>query len=327
VSEIVTAVATSHSPLLTLPGELWMAYSTRDRHNRDLHDETGASVTFDELSARHGDHYEALINEKHFVERAAACQDALDRLAAHLEAARPDVVVIVGDDQTELFDSTIQPVITIFHGDRVEMATGEHLPDNEIANAMRDGYAMRPSTTFASNSSLARHLIGGLLERDVDVAASDGAPVGRGFGHAYGFVARRLLERVDAAIVPVLLNTYYPPNQPTPRRCYRIGQALGAAINDTPDDVRVALVASGGLSHFVVDPALDELVLDAIASDDGATLSAIAPARLQAGSSEIRNWISVAGAMVGRAVAWRTYVPCIRSVAGTGMGMGFLAWS
>jgi hypothetical protein len=327
VSEIVTAIATSHSPLLTLPSELWLPYSSRDRHNPDLYDETGAHVTFDELAERNGDRYGALINEQHFVERASACQAALDRLAAHLEAARPDAVVIVGDDQTELFDSTNQPVIAIFHGDRFEMATGEHMPDNEIGTAMRDGYAMRPSTAFASNRSLARHLIAGLLERDVDVAASDGAPAGRGFGHAYGFVARRLSARLDVPIVPILLNTYYPPNQPTPGRCYRIGQALGAAIDDAPDDVRVALVASGGLSHFVVDTALDGLVLDAIVANDSATLSAIAPVQLQAGSSEIRNWITVAGAMAGRSVAWRTYVPCIRSVAGTGMGMGFLAWT
>ena len=327
MSEIVGAVGTSHSPLLTLPGELWMPYSARDRHNRDLYDETGTHTTFDELAVRNGDRYETLINEDHFAERSAACQRALDRLAAHLEAARPDVVVIVGDDQTELFDSTIQPVIAIFHGDRFEMATGEHFADNEIGSAMRDGYAMRPSTAFASHRALAQHLIAGLLERDVDVAASDGAPRGRGFGHAYGFIAHRLMSRLDVPIVPILLNTYYPPNQPTPGRCYRIGQALGAAINDAPDDVRVALVASGGLSHFVVDPALDEIVLGAIVANDGATLSSIAPARLQAGSSEIRNWITVAGAMAGRAVAWREYVPCVRSVAGTGMGMGFLAWS
>jgi hypothetical protein len=88
----------------------------------------------------------------------------------------------------------------------------------------------------------------------------------------------------------------------------------------------VLLVASGGLSHFVVDEELDQQLLDAIAGDDAAVLRAIPAERLQAGSSEIRNWIAVAGAMAGRELAYREYVPCYRTAAGTGCAMGFVRW-
>jgi hypothetical protein len=88
----------------------------------------------------------------------------------------------------------------------------------------------------------------------------------------------------------------------------------------------VVLVASGGLSHFVVDEALDRRVLDGIANRDAESLRTIPDELLHAGSSEIRNWVAVAGAMHDREVAWSEYAPCYRTAAGTGCGMGFLRW-
>ena len=49
--------------------------------------------------------------------------------------------------------------------------------------------------------------------------------------------------------------------------------------------------------------------------------------KLNSGNSEIRNWITVAGACEHLNVNWQDYVPCYRSVAGTGCGMGFAVWS
>ena len=54
-------------------------------------------------------------------------------------------------------------------------------------------------------------------------------PAGEGDGHAFGFVHRRLMKQA-IPVVPIVLNTYYPPNQPSPRRCYRLGQAIREAI-------------------------------------------------------------------------------------------------
>ncbi len=126
--------------------------------------------------------------------------------------------------------------------------------------------------------------------------------------------------------MPVALNTYYPPNQPTARRSWHLGAAVRRAVEDFDGDLRVVLVASGGLSHFVVDESLDRKVLDAIETDDVSSLCSIPSRLMQAGSSEIRNWIAVAGAMSGRRVVHRTYVPCVRTRAGTGIGAAFVAW-
>jgi hypothetical protein len=126
--------------------------------------------------------------------------------------------------------------------------------------------------------------------------------------------------------VPVLLNTYFPPNQPTPRRCYQLGQALRRTIEAWPSAKRVGIVASGGLSHFFVDEELDRHVLEILAKRDVDAIGALPAAQLESGSSEIRNWLAAAGAVEHLDLEVLDYVPCYRSEAGTGVGMAFAVW-
>src|SRR6185437_2197296 len=62
----------------------------------------------------------------------------------------------------------------------------------------------------------------------------------KNLGHAYGFIYRRLLKDKPLPLVPVLVNTFYPPNQPLPRRCFDFGRAIGRAIARWPEQARVA---------------------------------------------------------------------------------------
>lgn len=128
-------------------------------------------------------------------------------------------------------------------------------------------------------------------------------------------------------MVPVLVNTYFPPNQPTAARCYAFGQAIRRAVESWDDGSRVAIAASGGLSHFVIDEELDQRVLEAFRARDSARLAAIPQEELMSGTSEIRNWVVVAGATEHLELEVLDYVPTYRSPAGTGCGMGFARWS
>lgn len=58
-------------------------------------------------------------------------------------------------------------------------------------------------------------------------------------------------------LVPIHINTYYPPNQPTVKRCYALGKTLRETIESWESDVRVAIVSSGGLSHMVINAGED----------------------------------------------------------------------
>ena len=75
-----------------------------------------------------------------------------------------------------------------------------------------------------------------------------------GLGHAFGVVECQLMDKPGTIpLVPIVVNTYWPPNQMPPARCWALGKALREAIESYPQDLKVAVVASGGLSHFVTD--------------------------------------------------------------------------
>jgi 3-O-methylgallate 3,4-dioxygenase len=68
--------------------------------------------------------------------------------------------------------------------------------------------------------------------------------------------------------VMVTVNTFYPPNQPRARRCFDFGQSILKAIRAWDSDQRVALIASGGLTHFVIDEEVDRTFLAALENND-----------------------------------------------------------
>jgi len=90
----------------------------------------------------------------------------------------------------------------------------------------------------------------------------------------------------------------------------------------------VALIASGGLTHFVIDETVDQTFLDALRNRDFEPVYALGEAVFQDGTSEMKNWVPVAGAMarLGLTAHVLDYVPCYRSAAGTGNAMGFVYW-
>jgi 3-O-methylgallate 3,4-dioxygenase len=326
MATLVGAIGTSHSPMLLTNPRLWRERAAQDTRNKELFDNSGTHVTFDELSAAVGEKYTAELTDEVWEQRYTACLGGMDRLAADLEELRPDVLVVVGDDQEEVFDATNQPSMAIFWGESWETGTMEGAPPGEFFESVKTGYAMDAVHKFDGHPQLALDAIRHLVASEFDVATVASTPPGHGFGHAYGFVIQRLLGERAVPVVPVMLNTYYPPNQPSTKRCYDFGKALAAGIEASSVDARVVLVASGGLSHFVVDEELDRRVLDGIVDRDAESLRTIPDALLNAGSSEIRNWVAVAGAMHDREVAWSEYAPCYRTAAGTGCGMGFLRW-
>ena len=159
-----------------------------------------------------------------------------------------------------------------------------------------------------------------------DVSQSTTQVEGRSIGHAYTFVRRRLLSQKSIPMVPVFVNCFFPPNKPTPARCYEFGKALRKAIESWGEDKRVAIIASGGLSHFKLDEKLDEIVIDAFKSGDEEAIKAIPREKLEGASGEILNWIVAAGALEDRKIDYLEYVAGYRSPAGTGVGMTFATW-
>jgi hypothetical protein len=330
MARIVLGIGTSHSPLLTLDGSRWGERAADDFHNQRLNLSDGRWLSYEQLAREVDNRHASASTKEVFVAKAKTCQAALDRIAADLAAASPDVVVVIGDDQDELFSLSNMPAVSVFYGDKVVMHTRElHAASPSWAETVAKGYAMDDAYAFPGAPAFALDLIKALIERDVDIgaAAKVDDPATAGFGHAYGFVVQRLFRGRPIPIVPIMLNTYFPPNVPTPARCFDIGRHLRAAIESSPTELRVAVVASGGLSHFVVDEALDRRVVDAMVKGERDVLRNLPPCALNAGSSEIRNWIAMAGAIEGMKNRWLEYQPLYRTPAGTGIGVAFGVWS
>jgi hypothetical protein len=127
--------------------------------------------------------------------------------------------------------------------------------------------------------------------------------------------------------VPIMINTFYPPNRPSPARCVDFGVALREAIESFPGDARVAVIASGGLSHHVVDEELDAVAIKALHDGDLQALRDIPAHRLNGGSSELRNWMGMAPSAQGLREELAVYEAVYRNVAGMGGGMGIFAWT
>jgi hypothetical protein len=260
--------------------------------------------------------------------RHEATQAAIARVGDILAEASVDVLVVIGDDQAEWFSADSQPALCIYWGDAVENLPP---PVEKMAPSLRRAYwgyyGDGTNRTFPVDGALGRHLVETLTrEHEFDVAHVRVQPRHAPFGHAWSFVHQRIMGERIVPIVPVLLNTYYPPNQPTPRRCYQLGRAIREAVAAWPSSKRVGVLASGGLSHFVVDEELDRHVLDVLARRDAAAIAALPLDKLDSGNSEIRNWIATAGAVPHLEMKLIDYVPSYRSEAGTGVGMAFAVW-
>jgi Catalytic LigB subunit of aromatic ring-opening dioxygenase len=332
-SRVIAVAGTSHSPMVTVdPDLIWPARALVDVTNPRLYDTDGVVRTYDEHVARAAGKFDAELDREVWAAKHALALASIERLGRDILALAPDLIIPVGDDQKEMFDFDNIPALSLYYGDEVRIVPPPSreptLPQEREVRLMQglDG------STHPGDAAAGRQLIEQLAARDFDVAAGnkirDHGPH-QGFGHAIAFVLVRLLQSAGIPSVPVLLNTYFEPNQPSPKRCVDLGRAIAAAVRTLPGDRRAVVIASGGLSHFVVDPDLDTRLLDGMRSGDLDALSALPAKRMNSGTSEGRNWLVAAGAGGAEDLKhqWSEYIPAYRSPAGTGTGLAFGLWA
>lgn len=298
-----------------------------DPKNRFYYDKNGNKTDYESLLPLAPPDADARVTPERMGERFDQAQVAMDELRDRIHAACLDVLVLVGDDQTELFRTTNNPAFAIYYGKTIRNGAQVHTESDAWYQKARI-WRQEPGgdRDYPVDSEMAEWLIRQLCDRDFDIAAMDGLEPGQYEGHAFSFIHRRYLQDIDLPVIPVIVNTFDPPNQPTPRRCMQLGAALRELIAAYPQDLRVGVLASGGLSHFVVDEELDNGIIRALRDKDTGWLAKIDPKLLQAGSSEIRNWIIAAEAVKELDLEWVRYVPGYRSPAMTGTGLCFAAW-
>jgi len=330
VAHIVLGIGTSHSPLLVLGGAQWEFRSNDDRRNKSLNTLDGRLISYDQLVEQRGEPFTRESDPAGFPALAERAEVALNHLADQLKAVTPDVVLVIGDDQGELFSPDNFPAIAVYRGAELVMKPSEHLEGMPpwADTKFWSGYRMDFPHRYPGAPELANELVTGLIREGVDVTscANVSDPTKRGFGHAFGFIIERLMKEVQVPMLPVMLNTYFPPNTPTAARCRAVGEKIGKILKASSSQARVAVVASGGLSHFLCEEAFDREIVQALQANDSNVLSKIPQEALLSGSSEIRNWVMLSGMVEHLRSDFTEYIPVYRTPVGTGIGLAFMTW-
>ncbi|MBZ5577032.1 MAG: protocatechuate 3,4-dioxygenase [Acidobacteriia bacterium] len=329
MAEIVLGMGSSHGPLLSTPPEQWDLRAKADRENKN-HWFRGKTYDYEALLKERAPGFAKEVTVETRRERHAQCRRAMEALGRKFQEVKPDAVVIVGNDQREFFGEDLTPSITVYRGKEIINKQDPHeaapgLAIAEVGNSPKEG------ANYPGAPDLADHILRSLADEDFDLAQSSARPQGAsrpGIPHAYGFIYHSILGDHPPPSVPIILNVHFPHNQPKLHRCLALGRALYRAIQSFQGYGRVALVASGGLTHFVIDEELDRKVLAAMAKGDEDTLAKLPENVFKVGTAEIKNWYPVIAAMnaAGRRYHQVDYVPCYRSEAGTGNAMAFVYW-
>ena len=329
MAQIVLGLATSHSPQLSMVPDVWLVrgLETDTRRKNLFAPPDGRLLTYEELLAQADPSIaQEELKPETLQARHEAAQRGIAKVGEALAEASPDVLVMFGDDQHEVYLDDNMPPFAVYWGESILYTQSKWPYAPELKTDLwpyPEGERFYPVA-----SDLGRHIIESLIHQEFDVAHSRSYKEGQGMSHAFTFVYWRIMDGVNVIpTVPIHINTYFPPNQPTPKRCYDLGRAVRRAIESWDSNARVAVLASGGLSHFIVDEEIDRRALQAMQSKDSKQLATLPLERLNAGTSEIRNWVATAGAVEHLNMELFDYVPCYRSPAGTGCAMGFARWT
>lgn len=223
---------------------------------------------------------------------------ALALLRQRLEDYQPDVLVMLASVTRRVFTGVQIPQIAAYLGDEIWGSTRLA----ELGEVAEDDIVRLRCTPEVANFVQQELVYHGFDMSYSKVLRPLGQPE---YGTTPAFVepARALVPALDVPVVPIYLNTQIPP-APNGQRCYKFGNALAEILSERSE--RVALVASGGLSHDHhgpragwVDEPLDRWVLEQFSRGKGARAQPMFDVEsdtLQGGAAEIRLWLTAAGA-------------------------------
>lgn len=226
-------------------------------------------------------------------EQLDLCVRAMQELGTVLDETKPDVVLFFGSDHVETFSVSCIPSFAIIAGNRAFATFAGRDYDLPIHREM------------------AEDLLDQLITRHkFDLAYSEDAEL----GHAFAIPFEYVLGGRNIPVIPFFTNVYVPP-LPTPQRCAALGHAVAEVIKGRRE--RVAVVASGGMSHFpgtvkYLHPEFDFdrwLVAQMEAGNADALLGMSQSQLDEVGNTEMLNWAVMYGAIGSRPGELIEYIP------------------
>lgn len=216
----------------------------------------------------------------------AAVYEGFNRLRERLDDARPDVLIVLSSEHITNILSTNVPPFCIGIGPAHACLPEFNLPDVKVQGA----------------PEFARALVDYAYASGFDAAHSSQLALDHGVGLPLHF----LRPEGDLPVIPVLQNTVWSPMH-TAQRAYEFGVMLRSFIEQDQTGRRVALVAAGGISHWVgnarhgdLNVEFDDWFIGRLVAGDLEVLRAMTQEQIEEGgdgANEIRSWITVAAAV------------------------------
>jgi protocatechuate 4,5-dioxygenase beta chain len=219
---------------------------------------------------------------------------AFDKVHAWLDKLRPDAAVVVYNDHGLQFFLDKMPTFAIGAAD-------------EYRNA-DEGWGLPTLPPYRGDAALSWHLIESLVADEFDLTTCQEMLV----DHAFTVPLKLLWPGPGACpviTVPVTVNTVQHP-LPTPARCIKLGRSLGRAIASYPEDLKVVVVGTGGLSHQLdgtragfINRGFDEAYMAAMVDEPDALAHYSIPQLVEAAGTqgvEVLNWVVARAALSGR---------------------------
>ncbi len=216
---------------------------------------------------------------------------AMRELGKTLDETKPDVIIVIGSDHLETFFLSAVPTFAIIAGKTCKASFAGR--DYELPT-----------------HPLAEELLDKLVDAGFDMTYSQDAVLGHSFAAVYEWV----IEGRAIPVVPVFVNTYLPP-LPKARRCEALGKAIREIVEKGPE--RVAIVASGGMSHYpgtwkYPQPAFDFdwwAIAQMERGNPGALLDLTNEQLDEVGNTEMLPWMILFGAIGNQPGELLTYQP------------------
>jgi aromatic ring-opening dioxygenase catalytic subunit (LigB family) len=235
-----------------------------------------------------------------------------DELGKRVKALEPDVLVIHSNDHWINFFLENMPAFLIGVGE-------EH--DGPPEPFMQPIFKGR---TFPGHAGLGSHLLEFAMEADFDPAYSHRIKV----DHGIGIPLWRMGFDTLPPIVPVFLNLMEEPF-PTPKRCLAWGHMIREAIEAYPEDLRVVVLGTGGLSHSIgettmgwIDEPFDHACMELFKSASDEKIAFELARMLKEtgnGGAEVRSWSVAHGAAGGKGFEMIDYIPMPETLIGCGL--------
>jgi aromatic ring-opening dioxygenase catalytic subunit (LigB family) len=235
-------------------------------------------------------------------------------LGQRIAAARPDVLIVVSPDHWSNFFLDNVPAVCIGVGE-----TNEGPPEPWMK--------LFPHREIPGHPALALHIVREVMEEGFEPSVSHRLKLDHGICIPLWRMGLEPLPR----IVPMLLNSIEPP-LPSLSRCLAWGRQLAHAVKSYSAPLRVAILATGGLSHSIGEPTMGTIYEDfdretlRLFSSSERDLILYLEKSLPShgnGSEEVRNWLVAHGAAGARGFELVDYLPVPTVI----VGCGFASWA